>query len=122
MQKKRESAGCSPAWDVAGLFMLPEGLQEILKTQCWYANPMSELVYDRQFKDLMQKYDKYENFLSACGHDTHELAGAMARARAALQELNHVNEWMDNKFKENPFPFMTGGAADAGEIVTGEDS
>jgi hypothetical protein len=92
--------------------MLPETLQELLKTQFRYVNPNGtefSNVYDYRFKDFMRCFDKYQEFLSACGHDTRELAGAVARARAAIQELRHVNEWMDDRFRQDPFPVMAAG-------------
>ena len=96
------------------LNMLPNTLQEILKRQCWYANPMCTDLYGTRFNDLMNNFDKYQAFLDACGHDTHELAGAVARTKAAIQELKHVNERMTDQFKQDPFPFMNG--VDGGRI------
>jgi hypothetical protein len=84
--------------------MLPESLQEILKAQCWKANPMSDC---RDIGCALHDFDNYERYLRACGHDTRELAASVARTRAAIQDLKLVNEWMHERFIENPFPFMT---------------
>jgi hypothetical protein len=85
--------------------MLPSELEEILKKECWYANPMGCDVYNTRFKDVMHNFDKYKAFLDACGHDTQELAGAIAGSKAAIQELKRVNESMTETFKKDPFPF-----------------
>jgi hypothetical protein len=86
---------------------LPETLEDVLKNQCWYANPMSTDVYNlnTQFKDVMHNFDLYKAFLDTCGYDTQELAGAIARTKAAVQELKHVHERMDDQFNKYPFPF-----------------
>lgn len=85
--------------------MLPRELEEILKKECWYANPMGCDVYNTRFKDVMHNFDKYKAFLDACGHDTQELAGAIAGSKAAILELKRVNESMTETFKKDPFPF-----------------
>ena len=86
--------------------MLPSELEEILKKQCWYANPMGCCdVYGTRFQDIMNNFEKYKDFLDACGHDTQELAGAIAGTKAAIQELKRVNESMTETFKKDPFPF-----------------
>ena len=76
---------------------------------------MSECVYDIKFKELIYKLHKYKKLMSACGHDTQELEGALARAEASIQELKHVSEWMNDQFNLNPFPFVKGTAAQEAE-------
>ena len=85
--------------------MLPRELEEILKKQCWYSNPMCCDEYGTRFKDVMSNFEKYKDFLNACGHDTQELAGAIGGTEAAMQELKRVNESMTETFKKDPFPF-----------------
>ena len=97
--------------------MLPSELEEILKTQCWYANPLGCDMYGRRFNDAMHNFDKYKAFLDACGHDTQELAGAIARTKAAIQELKCVNESMTETFKKDPFPFTKVASDEARDVV-----
>jgi hypothetical protein len=85
---------------------LPVEIQELLETECWHGNPMSDNLYNTRIMEVMRKFHRYKKLMSACGHDTQELAGALARTEAAIQELKHVNEWMTDRFKEDPFPFM----------------
>lgn len=67
----------------------------------------------RTFHANMEKFDEYKKILDACGHDTQDLVACMARTRAAIQELQHVNEFMTAKFNENPFPYLTSTDAQA---------
>ncbi len=94
---------------------LPAELEFLLKNECWRQNPMSECVYDIKFKEVIYKFHKYKKLMSACGHDTQELEGALARAEASIQELKYVNEWMHDQFKLNPFPFVKGTAVEAAQ-------
>jgi hypothetical protein len=87
---------------------LPVELQELIKTQCWYRNPMSEIVYDVKLKEIVGKFHLYRRTMSACGHDTKDLEDSIARLQAAIQDLRHVNEWMYDQFQQNPFPFLKG--------------
>jgi hypothetical protein len=89
--------------------MLPVSLLQIMKTQCWNVNPMS--MADPGL--ALNNFDNYQQFLSACGHDTEELVAAIARTRAAIQDLKCVNEWMHKRFNENPFPFITAAVDEA---------
>ena len=101
---------------------LPVELQLLLKNECWRQNPMSECVYDIKFKELIYKLHKYKKLMSACGHDTQELEGALARAEASIQELKHVNEWMHDQFTLNPFPFVKGAAEGSAEEAAQQEA
>jgi hypothetical protein len=87
---------------------LPVELHELIKTQCWYRNPMSEIVYDVKLKEIVGKFHLYRRAMSACGHDTKDLEDSIARLQAAIQDLRHVNECMYDQFQQNPFPFLKG--------------
>jgi hypothetical protein len=95
---------------------LPVELQELIKTQCWYRNPMSDLTYDVKLQDIVGKFHLYRRAMSACGHDTKDLEDSIARLQAAIQDLRHVNEWMYGQFKQNPFPFLKGTAEGAMQV------
>lgn len=83
---------------------LPKEIQEIVKQHVWLANPMSSPVY--RDTDMVRRYEDHERKLRVCGHDTQEFAAAIERARAAIRELDSVNEFMYEQFKREPFPFM----------------
>lgn len=83
---------------------LPKEIQEIVKQQVWLANPMCETAF--RAKDTMRKYEDHERKLRACGHDTQEFNAAIERARVAIRELDHMNEFMYERFKQDPFPFI----------------
>ena len=91
--------------------MLPETLQDILNFHCHNEEPMFTNVYGTRFRDIMHSFERYEAFLKECGHDTHELAGAIARTNAAIRELKYVNEWMTDKLNQDPFAFMSEGGS-----------
>jgi hypothetical protein len=84
--------------------MLPDKIKGILMEYEKFNN----FGPDREwciFKAPLDQYERHSTFLDACGHDTHELVGAIARMRAAVQELKQVNESMNEQFKKDPFPF-----------------
>ena len=89
--------------------MLPEKIQGILMEYSKFVNFGQEREWCI-FKSPLDQYERHSAFLDACGHDTHELAGAIERTKAAVQELKHCNEWMNEQFKKDPFPFTKAGA------------
>lgn len=93
---------------------LPQEIQEIVKQHVWLANPMSSPVF--RDTDMVRRYEDHERKLKACGHDTQEFVAAIERVRAAIRELDHVNEFMYEQFKREPFPFMKDVGADAGRV------
>lgn len=82
---------------------LPKEIQEIVKQHVWLANPMSDPMF--KDTDMVRKYGDHERKLRACGHDTQEFNAAIERARVAIRELDHMNEFMYERFKRDPFPF-----------------
>ena len=90
--------------------MLPEKMKEVLMKHANFSNPKQDPAWF-YFKAPLDHYERHCTFLDACGHDTHELEGAIARTKAAVQELKHCNEWMSEKFKKDPFPFTKAGTA-----------
>lgn len=103
--RKRPVRPCCRVWLVLNMCdWLPKEIQEIVKQRVWLANPMSSPVY--RDTDMMRRYEDHERNLRACGHDTQEFAAAIERARAAIRELDHVNEFMYEQFKQDPFPFI----------------
>jgi hypothetical protein len=84
--------------------MLPDKIKGILMEQAKFTNPGQDCEW-RGFMTYLDWYERHSTFLDGCWHDTHELAGAIARTKAAVQELKHCNDWMSEKFKKDPFPF-----------------
>jgi len=83
--------------------MLPDKLKVLLTEYGKFANPDQGCIMCG-FKAHLDRYERYFAFLEACGHDEQELVGALTRTKAALQDLKHVNEWITEKFKKDPFP------------------
>jgi hypothetical protein len=90
--------------------MLPEKMKEVLMKHVNFSNPKRDPAWF-YFKAPLDHYERHCTFLDACGHDTHELAAAIERTRAAVQDLMHVNDWMSEKFEKDPFPFTKAGTA-----------
>jgi hypothetical protein len=95
--------------------MLPAPLQEVLKKEGKETNPNYKWPDEKGetqmqafdgFKHETKRYERYANFLQACGHDTKDLVDGIERARAAAQELHECGDWYSKQFEEKPFPFM----------------
>ena len=91
--------------------MLPEKMKEVLMKHANFSNPKQDPAWF-YFKAPLDHYERHCTFLDACGHDTHELAAAIERTRAAAQDLRHVNNWMSEKFEMDPFPFTKAGTSE----------
>ena len=87
--------------------MLPEKMKAILLHQARIANPLQDWERDG-FSEQLHRYERYSSFLDACGHNTRELAGAIAGVKAAVEELRRAQGVAVQNFDRSPFPFADG--------------
>lgn len=79
-------------------------MKTVLMYQAQLAYPVQTWERDG-FKEQLNRYERYSSFLDACGHDTKDLAGAMAGVNTAVEELRRVCALAGQRFDQEPFPF-----------------
>jgi hypothetical protein len=87
--------------------MLPDKMKAILLHQARIANPLQDWERDG-LSEQLHRYERYSSFLDACGHNTQELAGAIAGVKMAIEELRRAQEAAVLNFDRCPFPFANG--------------